>query len=131
MDVTATLSHLVTSLLPAEQAAFVHTHVLRADAPLRVTFSAARASALRGASAAYPYVAPACERALAWTHASQLAVAWAAVAALAAWAWHRGPAESARDLVAAGGRLAGYAAVVRDIWLREYRRYEEQENRGR
>ncbi|OAA50096.1 hypothetical protein BBO_01731 [Beauveria brongniartii RCEF 3172] len=52
MDITSTLSRLVTSLLPADKAALVHHHVLRADAPLQVYFSAARASALSGAGAA-------------------------------------------------------------------------------
>ncbi|KAM3427003.1 hypothetical protein MY1884_002401 [Beauveria asiatica] len=164
MDITSTLSHLVSSLLPADKAAFVHHHVLRADAPLQVYFSAARASALSGAGAAYPYVAPLAERALAWTHASELggvlvplailaaavlvmnwirrvlmwwarlalrAVLWAALAALAAWVWSRGLQASVRDVVVLGGRVSGYAALVKEIWWREYRRYEEQQNMGR
>ncbi|TQV99707.1 hypothetical protein IF1G_01922 [Cordyceps javanica] len=164
MDVTSTLSHLVTSLLPADKAALVHHHVLRADAPLQVYFAAARDSVTRGAGAAYPYVEPLVERLLAWTHASELgallvplailaaavvvmnwvrrvllwwtrlalrAVLWATLAALAAWVWQRGLQASARDVAVLGGRVAGYAALVREIWWREYRRYEEQQNMGR
>lgn len=164
MDVMSTLSHLVSSLLPPDKAALVHQHVLRADAPLQVYFGAARKSVTRSASILYPYLAPAMERLLAWTHASELggllvplvilacaviimnwirrvllwwtrlalrAVLWATLAALAAWVWQRGLQASVRDVVVVGGKLAGYAAVVKEIWWKEYRKYEDQQNSGR
>ncbi|ATY60786.1 hypothetical protein A9K55_006609 [Cordyceps militaris] len=163
MDVMSTLSDLINSLLPADTAALVHHHVLRADAPLQVYFAAARASVTRSAGAVTPYVAPLVERLLAWTHDSALggllvpltilvaavvvmnwirrvllwwtrlalrAVLWATLAALAAWVWQRGLQASVRDVVVVAGKVAGYAAVVREIWWREYRRYEDQQNAG-
>lgn len=45
--------------------------------------------------------------------------------------WQRGFEESARDVVLVGGKVAGYAAVVKDIWLTEYKKYEGQQNMGR
>ena len=164
MDITSTLSHLVTSLLPPDKAALVHQHVLRADAPLQVYFAQARASVTRSAGAVYPYVQPLAERLLAATGASELggvlvpllilaaavvvlnwirrvllfwtrlamrAVFWAAAAAMLAWVWNRGLQESLRDVVVVGGKLAGYAAVVKEIWWAEYRKYEGQQNMGR
>ncbi|KAJ6779676.1 hypothetical protein PWT90_02724 [Aphanocladium album] len=164
MDVTSTLSHLVSSLLPPDKAALVHHHILRADAPLQVYFAAARKSVTRSAGALYPYLAPVIERLLVWTHASELgallvplailavavvvmnwirrvllwwtrlalrAVFYATLAALAAWVWQRGLQASVRDVVVVGGRLAGYAAVVKEIWWTEYRKYEDQQNMGR
>ncbi|KAJ4144936.1 hypothetical protein LMH87_003803 [Akanthomyces muscarius] len=163
MDMTSALSHLVTSLLPPDKAAFVHHHVLRADAPLQVYFAAARASVTHSAGVVYPHVQPLVERLLAWTHASELggvlvplailavavivmnwirrmllwwtrlavkAVLYATLAALGAWVWQRGLQASIRDVVVVGGKVAGYAAVVKEIWWREYRRYEDQQNNG-
>ncbi len=66
-----------------------------------------------------------------WTRMAVKAVFWASVAALAAWVWQRGLEESARDVVLVGGKIAGYAAVVKDIWLTEYKKYEGQQNMGR
>ncbi|KAJ3493308.1 hypothetical protein NLG97_g4812 [Lecanicillium saksenae] len=151
MDLTTTLSHLVSSLLPPDKAALVY-------------FAAARKSVTRSAGALYPHLAPLIERLLAWTHASELgallvplailavavivmnwirrmllwwtrlamkAVFYATIVALAAWVWQRGLQESVRDVVVVGGKLAGYAAVVKEIWWKEYRKYEDQQNMGR
>lgn len=63
-----------------------------------------------------------------WTKLAFRAVFWATVFALAAWVWNRGVEESVRDVVVLGGKVAGYLAVVKDIWIEEYNRYEGQQN---
>ncbi|KAF4983494.1 hypothetical protein FZEAL_1117 [Fusarium zealandicum] len=52
---------------------------------------------------------------------------WAVLFALAAWIWERGVFESARDMAVAGGKVVGYLAVIKDVWLEEYNRYEAQQ----
>lgn len=67
------------------------------------------------------------QRAMMW--ATRLAfrlAGWALVFALIAAVWRRGPEAAARDAVALVARLAGYVAVVRDIWWSEYQRYDAQ-----
>lgn len=61
-----------------------------------------------------------------WTRMALRAVFWATVVALAAWVWNRGVEESVRDAVVLGGKVVGYLAVVKDIWVAEYQRYEKQ-----
>lgn len=65
-----------------------------------------------------------------WTRLAMRAVFWASLVALAAWVWQRGLEASARDVVYAGGKIAGYATVVKEIWLSEYKKYEGQQNMG-
>ncbi|KAI0161712.1 hypothetical protein GGR52DRAFT_136934 [Hypoxylon sp. FL1284] len=55
---------------------------------------------------------------------------WALVAALVAAVWRRGPDAALRDLVVVLGKLAGYAAVVRDIWWSEYQKFDAQTRSG-
>ncbi|KAI4859019.1 hypothetical protein F4820DRAFT_189197 [Hypoxylon rubiginosum] len=55
---------------------------------------------------------------------------WALVLAVLAVVWRRGPEAAVRDVVVFCGRLAGYAAVVRDIWWSEYQRFDAQTKRG-
>lgn len=61
-------------------------------------------------------------------------VFWACIVAVAAAVWQRGPDQAARDLAAFVGVVSGYAALVyrytRDVWLREYERYEAQQSFG-
>jgi hypothetical protein len=52
---------------------------------------------------------------------------WALFALLAAAVWQRGVLESARDAAVVAGKIAGYMAVIKDIWLEEYNRYEAQQ----
>lgn len=66
-----------------------------------------------------------------WTRLAFRAVLWATVIALGAWAWNRGVESSIRDVVVLGGKIAGYLAVVKDIWIEEYNRYEGQQTMGR
>ncbi|KAI5868671.1 hypothetical protein GGS23DRAFT_592430 [Durotheca rogersii] len=73
-----------------------------------------------------------------WIHRAALlaarlafrAAAWALLAALVAVVWRRGPEATARDLAVLVGRLAGYAALVRDIWWSEYQRFDAQTRRS-
>ncbi|KAI1344637.1 hypothetical protein F5Y15DRAFT_118273 [Xylariaceae sp. FL0016] len=51
---------------------------------------------------------------------------WAVVVGVLAAAWQRGPEAVARDVVVVVSKVAGYAAVVRDIWWSEYQRYDAQ-----
>ena len=44
--------------------------------------------------------------------------------------WQRGPEAVAADLAVLVRRLALYAAMVRDIWLTEYRKYDAQTRAG-
>lgn len=59
---------------------------------------------------------------------------WSCVIAAAAVVWQRGPDQAARDLAAFVGAVSGYSVLVyrytRDVWLREYERYEAQQNLG-
>ncbi|KOS19371.1 hypothetical protein ESCO_000959 [Escovopsis weberi] len=59
------------------------------------------------------------------------ATLWACVVALGAWVYRRGVLESARDAAVVGGKVAGYVAVLRDVWVDEYRRYEGAQATGR
>lgn len=54
-------------------------------------------------------------------------VFWSCVAALGAVVYRRGMEQTARDVVVVGAKIAGYGAAVRDVWWKEYRRYEAQQ----
>ncbi|KAL1866445.1 hypothetical protein VTK73DRAFT_4702 [Phialemonium thermophilum] len=58
-------------------------------------------------------------------------ICWAAVFAVAAFVWQRGIIATANDVADLGVRLLGYAVTVKDIWIREYRKYEAQTARSR
>ncbi|KAG8350952.1 hypothetical protein FVEN_g10847 [Fusarium venenatum] len=62
-----------------------------------------------------------------WTRLAMRIVTWAFMFALAAWIWERGVFESARDMTVIGARILGYLAVIKDVWLQEYDRYEAQQ----
>lgn len=66
-----------------------------------------------------------------WTRLALRAVFWAAAVALAAWVWNRGVLASARDATVVGAKVVGYMAVLKDVWLDEYKRYEGQQASGR
>lgn len=66
-----------------------------------------------------------------WTRLAMRAVLWAAVVALAAWVWNRGVLVSARDAAVVGAKVVGYMAVLKNVWLDEYKRYEGQQASGR
>lgn len=59
---------------------------------------------------------------------------WACVVAVVAAVWQRGPDQAARDLASFVGVASGYATLLyrytRDVWLREYERYEAQQSVG-
>ncbi|KAB5580917.1 hypothetical protein GE09DRAFT_456327 [Coniochaeta sp. 2T2.1] len=61
-----------------------------------------------------------------WTRMAFNLLFYAAIVGLAASVWQRGLEASWTDAVALGGTLVKYVGWVKDIWLREYRRYEEQ-----
>ena len=62
-----------------------------------------------------------------WMRLAFRLLGWSLVILLLATAWQRGLEQSAQDVFAAAMRVMGYAAVVRDVWVREYERYQEQE----
>ncbi|KAL7950625.1 hypothetical protein V8C42DRAFT_126236 [Trichoderma barbatum] len=66
-----------------------------------------------------------------WTRLVMRAVVWAALVALAAWVCNRGVLESARDAAVIGAKVMGYMAVLKNVWLDEYKRYEGQQASGR
>lgn len=55
---------------------------------------------------------------------------WAAVFAGVAFMWQRGPEQTVRDFALVVGKIAGYGASLKDVWLAEYERYEGQQNIG-
>ena len=62
-----------------------------------------------------------------WTRLALRAVFWSGVAALVAFVWQRGVETSMRDAAVLTSRLIGFAASAKDIFINEYRRYEEME----
>ena len=44
--------------------------------------------------------------------------------------YQRGLYETTRDLVVIGGKIGGYLAVLKDVWMAEYERYSEAQNVG-
>lgn len=74
-------------------------------------------------------------RMVAWFTALVLRlVFWAFVVAVVAVMWQRGPDQAVKDLAALVGMVSGYTALLyrytRDVWLREYERYEAQQSGG-
>ncbi|KAI0398916.1 hypothetical protein F4802DRAFT_591590 [Xylaria palmicola] len=58
------------------------------------------------------------------------AALWALLGLALMAVWQRGPEAVARDLAVLAGRAVRYAAVVRDIWLAEYQKYDAQTRAG-
>ncbi|ROT35589.1 hypothetical protein SODALDRAFT_328957 [Sodiomyces alkalinus F11] len=54
------------------------------------------------------------------------AVFWSFVIALASVVVRNGFYETFKDVVVFGGKVVGFLAVAKDVWLREFRRYEEE-----
>ncbi|KAI1767416.1 hypothetical protein GGR53DRAFT_482644 [Hypoxylon sp. FL1150] len=75
---------------------------------------------------------------VAWVHRTMMfftrlafrLVGWALVFAVLAVVWRRGPEAAVRDVVVFTGKVAGYAAVVKDIWWSEYQKFDAQTKRG-
>lgn len=61
-----------------------------------------------------------------WTRLAFRILFWSAVVAVASVVWQRGIGTTIGDLVNIGGKLMGYAVIVKDIWIREYQKYEAQ-----
>lgn len=61
-----------------------------------------------------------------WTTLVLKVAFWGAVVAMLAAVVQRGVWETARDAVVVGGKVVGFAAAVKDVWVSEYRRYEEE-----
>lgn len=67
-----------------------------------------------------------------WTRLMGRLILWSLVAAVLAMAWQRGPEAVIRDAVVFASKAAGYAALVKDIWLAEYNKYDAQtKNNGK
>ncbi|KAI0841014.1 hypothetical protein F5Y06DRAFT_235298 [Hypoxylon sp. FL0890] len=73
-----------------------------------------------------------------WVHRTMMYVTrlafrmlgWALVFALLAVVWRRGPEATIRDIVVFISKLAGYATLIKDIWLSEYKKFDAQTKRG-
>ncbi|KAH8675881.1 hypothetical protein BX600DRAFT_494307 [Xylariales sp. PMI_506] len=61
-----------------------------------------------------------------WTRLVTRALMWAAVAAVIAVIWQRGPEAAIRDVVVFVSKAVGYATIVKNIWLAEYQKYDAQ-----
>ncbi|KAH7162950.1 hypothetical protein B0J13DRAFT_615560 [Dactylonectria estremocensis] len=62
-----------------------------------------------------------------WTRLALRVASWAALVAIAAVVWDRGVFESARDVAVVGGKIVGYLAFLKGVWVDEYNRYEAQQ----
>jgi hypothetical protein len=66
-----------------------------------------------------------------WTRIAFRMAFYAGLVALAASVWQRGLEASWSDALSMGSTLLTYGGMVKDIWLREYRRYEQQGQKTR
>ncbi|KAH6898446.1 hypothetical protein B0T10DRAFT_109275 [Thelonectria olida] len=62
-----------------------------------------------------------------WTRFTLRIATYAAFVGVAAWVYDRGIFESARDVAVIGAKVVGYMAVLKDVWVDEYNRYEAQQ----
>ncbi|KAI1815200.1 hypothetical protein GGS20DRAFT_359499 [Poronia punctata] len=58
------------------------------------------------------------------------AVLWTFMGLILMAAWQRGPEAVSRDIVVVATKLFGYATLIKDIWLREYQKYDAQTRTG-
>ncbi len=65
-----------------------------------------------------------------WTRLAFRVVFWTFVIGLIAAVWERGLEASLRDAIVIASKIAGYAAAVKDIWMREYQKYDAQSRAG-
>lgn len=61
-----------------------------------------------------------------WTRLAARFTFYAGIVALAASVYQRGFERSFNDAVSLGNTLLGWAGMIKDIWMSEYRRYEQQ-----
>lgn len=66
-----------------------------------------------------------------WTRMAMRLVLWAAVGALVAVVWQRGPETAMRDVVVFVSKLVGYGSIVKQIWLTEYDKFSQQTNNAK
>lgn len=66
-----------------------------------------------------------------WVRILTMVLGWGMLVLVGAVMWQRGMEQSIRDIVTVVSKIVGYAEVVREVWVREYERYQEQERRGR
>jgi Nuclear pore assembly and biogenesis len=64
-----------------------------------------------------------------WVRLGTQVLFWAAAVVFIALVWQNGIYDTTRSLMVFGSKALGYLASVRDIWLREYHRYEAQQRR--
>ncbi|KAI1403432.1 hypothetical protein F4819DRAFT_226198 [Hypoxylon fuscum] len=75
---------------------------------------------------------------VAWVHRTMMyftrlafrMLGWALVFGVLAVVWRRGPEASIRDVVVFVSKIAGYAALVKDIWWSEYQKFDAQTKRS-
>ncbi len=160
MDASTLLMPLLAQFLPPEATQWIRSNILDSRSPFQLYKHQALAYARQAFDALYPLVRPLIDRAaqnegalgfaallallvavfvviswvhrmvMWWTRLAMRAVFWAAVLAVVAWAWQRGPLESARDAVVVGSKLFGFLAGIKDVWVEEYRRYDAQQTMG-
>jgi len=58
------------------------------------------------------------------------AVLWTFIGLALMAVWQRGPEAVAGDVFVIVSKLVGYAALVKDIWLKEYQKYDAQTRTG-
>ncbi|KAL0936475.1 uncharacterized protein CTRU02_208691 [Colletotrichum truncatum] len=61
-----------------------------------------------------------------WTALVLRIAFWGAVVAVLAAVVQRGVWETAKDAVVVGGKVVGFATALKDVWISEYKRYEEE-----
>jgi len=66
-----------------------------------------------------------------WTRMVFRVFLWACIVGVIAVIWQRGVEASLRDAVVIASKIAGYAAVLKEVWIREYQKYDAQAQAGR
>ncbi|KAK0633459.1 hypothetical protein B0T14DRAFT_415131 [Immersiella caudata] len=66
-----------------------------------------------------------------WTRLAFRMLFWAGVFALGAMVWQRGLEQSARDAAVVGRGLVSFGTMCREVFLKEYRRYDDLEKARR
>ncbi|KAK1240788.1 hypothetical protein MKX07_006221 [Trichoderma sp. CBMAI-0711] len=161
MSEPLTTTNLLTSLLPPSITTLIDTHILSPSSPLQSLKRQLLLQASRIQPHLQPLADRALEQLSAhqaaldvllplatvvatvvvlnwirrlvlwWTRLVFRAFFWALVAVFVAWVWKRGVLDSARDAAVLGAKVAGYVAVLKDVWVDEYNRYEGQQASGK
>jgi len=66
-----------------------------------------------------------------WTRLAFRAIFWSIVLGLGAIVWQRGLEQSARDAAVLGSQALSFLAMIHEVFMREYRKYDDIEKARR